>query len=52
MHRILLIALVAITLAGCASSKSGSAYTRDQARQEMIVRTGVVESVREVQLEG
>jgi outer membrane lipoprotein SlyB len=52
MHRILLIALAAITLAGCASSKSGSAYTRDQARQEMIVRTGVVESVREVQLEG
>ena len=52
MRRILLIALAAITLAGCASSKSGSAYTRDQARQEMIVRTGVVESVREVQLEG
>ena len=46
------LVLVAATLAGCASSKSGSAYTRDQARQEMIVRTGVVESVREVQLEG
>ena len=41
-----------LTLAGCASSKSGSAYTRDQTRQEMIVRTGVVESVREVQIEG
>jgi outer membrane lipoprotein SlyB len=52
MHRILLIALAAITLTGCAGSKSGSAYTRDQARQEMIVRTGVVESVREVQIEG
>lgn len=43
---------VAATLVGCASSKSGSAYTRDQTRQEMVVRTGVVESVREVQIEG
>lgn len=46
------LALVATALAGCAASKSGSAYTRDQARQEMVVRTGVVESVREVQIEG
>lgn len=52
MYRVLLIALATVTLAGCASSKSGSAYTRDQTRQEMIVRTGVVESVREVQIEG
>ncbi|MBI2309048.1 MAG: glycine zipper 2TM domain-containing protein [Rhodocyclales bacterium] len=48
----LTLALVATTLAGCASSKSGGAYTRDQTRQEMVVRTGVVESVREVQIEG
>jgi outer membrane lipoprotein SlyB len=41
-----------ITLAGCANSKSGGVYTRDQARQEMHVRLGVVESVREVTLEG
>ena len=47
-----IVALAATLLAGCASSKSGSAYTRDQARQEMIVRTGIVESVREVQIEG
>lgn len=46
------LALAAAMLGGCASSKSGSAYTRDQTRQEMIVRTGVVESVREVQIEG
>lgn len=39
-------------LAGCASSKSGSAYSRDQARGEMSVRMGVVESVRQVQIEG
>lgn len=44
--------LVAIALSGCASSKSGSTYTREQARQEMQVRLGVVESVREVTLEG
>lgn len=42
----------AIALAGCASSKSGSAYTRDQMRQELHVRLGVVESVREVTMEG
>ncbi len=48
----LTLALVATTLAGCASSKSGSAYTRDQTRQELVVRTGIVESVREVQIEG
>ena len=44
--------LAALTLAACASSRSGDVYTREQARQEMIVRTGVVESVREVQMEG
>ena len=44
--------LCAAVLAGCASSRSGDVYTRDQARQEMIVRTGVVESVREVSKEG
>ena len=46
-----LVSLAAL-ITGCASSKSGSAYTRDQTRQEMSVRTGVVESVREVQIEG
>ncbi len=44
--------LTALTLTACASSRSGDVYTREQARQEMIVRTGVVESVREVQMEG
>lgn len=52
MYKIFVIVLAASTLAACASSNSGSAYTREQARQEMVVRTGVVESVREVQLEG
>jgi len=31
---------------------SGGAYTRDQARREQNVRLGVVESVRQVQIEG
>jgi outer membrane lipoprotein SlyB len=43
---------IAAMLAGCASSQSGSAYERRQARQEMSVRLGVVESVRHVTLEG
>ena len=44
--------ITAAVLGGCASSQSGSAYERHQARQEMSVRLGVVESVRQVQLEG
>ncbi len=53
MIRITFLALAAtLAVAGCASSKSGSVYTRDQTRQEMSVRQGVVESVREVQIEG
>ncbi len=39
-------------LAGCPASTSGSAYTRGQARQAQEVQLGVVESVREVQIEG
>lgn len=44
--------LISIVLAGCATSKSGNVYTRDQARREMLVRSGVVESIREVTMEG
>lgn len=39
-------------LSGCASSMSGSAYSRDQARQVQQVQLGVVESVRTVRIEG
>lgn len=50
---IVLIGASIVALSGCASpSLSGSAYSRDQARQEQSVRTGVVESVRQVQIEG
>lgn len=44
--------LAALLLGGCATSKSGGAYSREQTRQEMRVRLGVVESVREVAMEG
>ena len=50
--RTLSLLLVALLLAACASSKSGDVYTRDQARREMTVRKGVVESVRPVRMEG
>lgn len=39
-------------LAGCPASTSGGAYTRGQTRQVQEVQLGVVESVREVQIEG
>lgn len=45
------LVVVAAMLAGCASSQSGSSYTPHQARQEMSVRLGVVDSVREVTIE-
>jgi len=48
---LVLLSTVAI-LAGCASSKSGDVYSREQARREQTVRVGVVDAVREVQLEG
>ncbi len=48
-----LITISVAMLSGCGTpSLSGSAYSRDQARQEQSVRTGVVESVRQVQIEG
>lgn len=37
---------------GCASTSSGSVYSGSQARQEQTVRMGVVESVRQVTIEG
>lgn len=45
-------ALVSVVLVGCASSQSGSSYSRAQTRGEMTVRMGVVESVRQVTIEG
>jgi outer membrane lipoprotein SlyB len=52
MKILALLLLSVALLAGCASSKSGEVYSRDQARREHTVRMGVVESVRPVQMEG
>lgn len=50
-----LIAVAAASVAvlgGCASSMSGGAYSRGQARQAQEVQMGMVESVRNVKIEG
>jgi outer membrane lipoprotein SlyB len=54
MHitRLLAIGLFTGLIAACASSNSGSVYSRDEARKVQTVKTGVVESVRQVKLEG
>nr|MBL8410566.1 glycine zipper 2TM domain-containing protein [Dechloromonas sp.] len=52
MKSLLLIFAFMSLLGGCASSKSGDVYTRDQARREQTIRMGIVESVREVLMEG
>ena len=53
LSRSLGCALAAVlVLTGCASSKSANVYPRSQARTEMYVRLGVVDSVREVTMEG
>lgn len=45
-------AIIATVITACASSNSGSVYSRDEARKVQTVKTGVVESVRQVKLEG
>jgi outer membrane lipoprotein SlyB len=46
------VATLSLFLGACASSNSGSVYKRDDARKVQTVKTGVVESVRSVKLEG
>lgn len=48
----IVITAMAIFMIGCASSRSGKVYTRDQARQVQTVETGTIESVKEVVIEG
>lgn len=50
--RFIALAFLVTFLAACASSNSGSVYSRDEARKTQTVKTGVVESVRQVKLEG
>lgn len=54
MHisRLITVGLLSVFLAACASSNSGSVYSREEARKVQTVRTGTVESVRQVKLEG
>ncbi len=52
MKALMIVIVAAATLVGCAGSQSGSSYSRSQTRGEMNVRTGVVESVRIVNIEG
>jgi outer membrane lipoprotein SlyB len=49
---VIAIAAALLLLQGCATSRSGSVYSRDEARREATVRMGVVESVRSVMIEG
>ncbi|PPC94059.1 MAG: hypothetical protein CTY33_05645 [Methylotenera sp.] len=48
----LLVGFLSLCLLACASSNSGSVYSRDEARKMQTIKTGVVESVRSVKLEG
>ena len=52
LRQVVVAAACAAVLAGCAASQSGSAYSRTQTRQVQEVEMGVVESVRQVQIEG
>ncbi len=44
--------ILAAFLSGCASSRSGEVYSRDQARQAQSLQLGTVEFVKNVQIEG
>lgn len=48
----LLMLGLSVVVAGCASSKAGDVYTRDEARQVQSVQFGVVEGARPVLIEG
>lgn len=50
--QLLAVSLLGLFLVACASSNSGSVYSRDEARKVQTVKTGTVESVRQVKLEG
>jgi outer membrane lipoprotein SlyB len=52
VSKLILVAFISVFLTACASSNSGSVYSRDDARKVQTVKTGVVESVRAVKLEG
>lgn len=54
LHKLALVSILAssVALYGCPASTSGAAYTREQARTPQEVQFGVVDSVRDVTIEG
>lgn len=52
MKQFTVLLLCLVFIAGCAESRSGNVYTRDQARTAMTVVTGKVKDVKPVQIEG
>lgn len=50
--KLLLLLGISLGIAGCASSKAGDTYTRDEARHTQEVQMGVVEDVRPAKIEG
>ncbi len=53
MNRKLILPLsLVFLLTACASGKSGDVYTRDQVRQIQTYKVGVIESVRDIRIEG
>lgn len=53
-HKKMLLALLmmAAAVTGCATSKGGDVYSRDEARRPITVRMATVEAIRAVKLEG
>lgn len=48
----LALLILSAVLMACASSRSGDVYSRDETRKVQTVRMGVLESVRQVKIEG
>ncbi len=49
---ILAITILTLIMTGCVSSRSANVYSRDDARQVHTVETGIIESVKDVVIEG
>lgn len=52
MRALLMLCAAALALTGCATSRSGDVYSREQARQVHTVERGVIETLRPIQIEG
>jgi outer membrane lipoprotein SlyB len=52
MKTVVLVAFCAAVLSGCATSRSGDVYSRQEALREQTVRLATVESVRPVSIQG